>query len=155
MDATRVRSFRLMNVEECLNLLEHALEIARLIAAGRFDCIAVHGIARPHHNSPLALDCTNQLGQHLRRLVGTEAANESKPPWCVFRIENINEAQQFILIQSGATLQTEWILDASCELDMSVVDAACAVAEPQKMRRSVEPFAVAIGASERLLVPQK
>ena len=56
--------------EERLHLRQDAVERPRLVAGLRGDGVAVHRIARPHHDAALALHRADQRRQVLGDLVG-------------------------------------------------------------------------------------
>jgi hypothetical protein len=74
----------------------------------------------------------------------------------VFRIEDVDQAQEIVLRQARTALEAERILDATAELDMRAVQLPRAVADPEEVRRRVVPVATrGIDSRHRLLVAEQ
>src|SRR3546814_11672374 len=65
MNTAAVRAFRPVAGEEAAHFGKDPLERAGLVAACRFDDVAVHRIARPHHFPPFALHGADDLEREL------------------------------------------------------------------------------------------
>src|SRR3546814_1405218 len=68
----RSRAFRPVDGEEAAHFGKDPLERAGLVAACRFDDVAVHRIARPHDFPPFALHGADELRQMRLDLVRSE-----------------------------------------------------------------------------------
>ena len=79
MHAAGMGPFRLMDGEEAQHLCKDFVDVPGLVAAGRFDGVAVHRIASPHHLASLALHRPNQGRKPRLHLVRAHAANEGQP----------------------------------------------------------------------------
>ncbi len=142
MDAAGMRAFAAVDVEEAPGLLEDEIESPRLVAAAAgLDRIAVHRIARPHHDLALALDGANERGKMLADLLGAEACDERESPRLVLRIERVYQLEQLVSAEARTDLCPDRILDAAEILEMRVVELARAVADPEHMPRGGVPLA--------------
>ena len=141
-----------VHLEESAHLLENLVEWPRLVARGRRNGIAVHGIARPHHAAALTLDRAHERRQQVARLVGADPANEREAPGLVLRIEDLDEPHEFVGLLRRPGLEAERILDAATEFHMGMVGLPGAVADPDHVARAAIPVAGGrIDAGERLL----
>src|SRR5437763_8922838 len=99
MDATGMRAFATVNIEERLYLFQNAVEGTGLDPRLRFDGVAVHGIAGPRHLRAFATDHADEPRQLLRNSVGAEAADKREAARPVLRIENGDQLQQLVVRQ--------------------------------------------------------
>src|SRR5262245_44748036 len=83
-----------MHAEEGLHLREDAVERPRLVAGVGGDGVAVHGIARPHHDAALALDGADHAGQMLADLFIAEARDQRQAARLVVRIEHVDQLDE-------------------------------------------------------------
>src|SRR4030095_2667536 len=79
MHAAGMCPFRRVDGEERLHLRQHPVERAGLVARGRGDGVAVHGIAGPDHDAPFPLDGADQRREVVADLVGAEAVAQGQP----------------------------------------------------------------------------
>ena len=85
-------------------------------------------------------------------LVGAEAADQRQPAGLVLRIENVDQAQQIVGLERWAAFEPDRILDAARIFDMSVVELARAIADPDHVAGGGVPIAGGrIDAGEGLL----
>src|SRR2546430_1500974 len=83
--AARRGAVTTVNLKERLYLLQNAVEGTGLDPRLRFDGVAVHGIAGPHHLRAFATDHANEPRQLLRNSVGAEAADQREAARPVLR----------------------------------------------------------------------
>src|ERR1700704_5456467 len=76
MHAAGMRALGLMDRKERFYLREHPVERPGLVARRRGDGVAVHRIARPHHDSAFPLHRADQGRQMIADLVGAEAVDQ-------------------------------------------------------------------------------
>ena len=76
----------------------------RLVAGGGLDGVAMHGVAGPHDDPALALHGADQFRQMLFNLVGAEARDERQAARLIFRIQNVDELDEFIGLQRWARI---------------------------------------------------
>src|SRR5882724_5106724 len=88
-----------MDREEAFDLGEDAVERTGLVAGGRTDGVAVHGIAGPHDDAAFALHGADQARQVIADLVGAEPVDQGQPPRLVVRVEHVDQPQQFVGLQ--------------------------------------------------------
>ena len=156
VDAAGMGAFRLMHRHETPHLAQDRIEGPRLVARCRLDRVAMHGIAGPDHDAPLAFHRADQFGQMLFDLVGAEAGDQRQAARLVVGIERVDEPDQFVGLQRRAAFEADRVLDAAAELDMGMVGLARAVADPQHMARCRVPVAAGrIDAGQRLLVAEQ
>src|SRR6185437_14322999 len=156
MNAAGMRSLRAVDRKEALHLRQDAVERPRLVARGRGDGIAVHGIARPHHDAALALHRADQDRQVVGDLVGAEAVDQRQPARLVVGIEHVDQLEQLVRLQRRAAFQTDRVLDAAEIFDMTVLELAGAVADPDHVARGRVPVAGrGIDPRHRLLVAEQ
>src|SRR5262245_13901390 len=89
--AAAVGAFGAVHREEGLHLRQDAIERPCLVAGFRRDGVAVHGIARPHHDLALAFDRADHGGNLIAHLVGTEPHDQRQPARLVLRVEDVDE----------------------------------------------------------------
>src|SRR6266446_5289311 len=119
--AAGMRAFGGMDREERLHLRQHPVERTGLVARGRGDGVAVHGIAGPDHHAPFALHGADQRREMVADLLGAETVDQRQASGLVVGIEDVDQLQQFIRLQRGAALQADRVLDAAEIFDMAVV----------------------------------
>ena len=74
----------------------------------------------------------------------------------VFRIEDVDQPDQFVGLERRAAFEADRVLDAAAEFDMGVIGLAGAVADPQHVAGGGVPVAAGrIDAGQRLLVAQQ
>src|SRR4029079_11991122 len=130
MDAAGYSSLGAMDVEERLGFLENAVEGPCLEAARGTDGVAVHWVARPHDDAPVALDRADQCRQVFLDLVGAKAADERQAPGLVGRVQNVDETQQAVRIERGPDLDADGVADATQELNVRVIGLTRAITDP-------------------------
>src|SRR3546814_14637164 len=113
MNTAAVRAFRPVDGEEAAHFGKDPLERAGLVAACRFDDVAVHRIARPHDFPPFALHGADELRQMRLDLVMAIAGDERQPPRLVRRIEDVDHAQQCVRLQDRSAFHADRIADAA------------------------------------------
>src|SRR6266850_793861 len=154
--AAGMRAFSGVDREERLHLRQHAVERTGLVARGRGDGVAMHGIAGPHHDTPFPLHGADQRREMIADLVGAEAVDQCQPPRLVVGVEDVDQLQQFVRLQRGAAFQADRVLDAAEIFDMAVVELAGAVADPDHVARGCVPVAGGgIDPRKSLLVTQQ
>ncbi len=79
VDAAGLTAFGLMDGEKAPDLFQNALERTGLIATGRGDGIAVHGIAGPDHLAAFPLHRPDQRRQYGFDPVGAQPADDGQP----------------------------------------------------------------------------
>src|SRR6266700_2192084 len=156
VDAAGMRALRRVNGEERLDLRQDAVERPRLVAARRTDGVAVHRIARPDHDAPLALDAADQTRQMIADLVGAEAVDQRQPARLVIGIEHVDQPQQLVAFERWAAFQADRVPDATEIFDMGVIELPGAVADPDHVARGRVPVAGGgIDPREGLLVAEQ
>ena len=156
MHSAGMRALCRMDGEERLHFRQHPVERTGLVARGRGDGVAVHGIAGPDHDAPFPLHGADQRREMVADLVGAEAVDQRQPSGLIVGIEDVDQLQQLVRLQRGAAFQADRVLDAAEIFDMAVVELAGAVADPDHVARGRVPVAGGgIDPCEGLLVTQK
>ena len=89
-------------------------------------------------------------------LVGTHPHDQVETARIVVRVEDIDQADQFLAVHARPDLDPDRIAYAAQHLDMSAVELAGAVADPEHVRRAVVPLAgQAVAAGQGFLVVQQ
>src|SRR5690348_13124267 len=133
MHAAGMGALGMVDGEEGLHLRQHAVERPCLVARGRGDGVAMHGIARPHHDLALALHGADQAGQMVGDLVGAETVDQGQPARLVVGIEHVDQLEQLVGLERRAAFQPDRVSDAAEIFDMAVVELAGAVPDPDEM----------------------
>lgn len=96
------------------------------------------------------------MGFHL---VVAEAGNEGQAAWIIERVQPVNEAQHIVGFHGGATLHANRVAHATGKLDMSMVELARAVADPDHVPGGRVPGVGIIGrgvlAGHRLFIAKQ
>jgi hypothetical protein len=79
VDATGMGAEAAVDGEEALDLVEHVVEPAGLVAARRLEGIAVHRVADPCHRDPLGPDGLDERREQRLDPVGAEPGDEGQP----------------------------------------------------------------------------
>src|SRR5690606_847735 len=85
VQAARVRAQRAVHLEVAEHLVDDPVEVPGLVAVGRLDGVAVHGVALPHHPRAGRGDLLDDRRQHLADLLVTHPADQREPPRHVVR----------------------------------------------------------------------
>ena len=156
MDAAGMRAFRPVDGEEALHLGQDAVEGPCLVAAVRFDDIAVHRVAAPHHRVPFGLYCAHEAREAVFDLVVAEAADERDAPRLARGVERVEQLEHRVGLEARPAFHAERIADAAAEFDMRAAFEAGAVADPDHVGAGVVPVArQAVAAGQRLFVGQQ
>src|SRR6516162_9336033 len=156
MHPAGIGALRRVDRKEAPHLRQDAVERPGLVASGRGDGIAVHRIARPHHDPSLAFHRAKQSRQLFGDLVGAEPGNQRQPSRLVVGIEQVDQLDQLVRLHRRAAFQADRILDAAKIFDVSVVELPRAVADPDEMARRRIPVAGrGIDAGESLLIAEQ
>src|SRR5690606_19391342 len=115
-----VRAFRLVDVEEGLNLAQDPVERTGLVA-GSSDRVAVHRVARPYDLAAFALNSLHQLGQVIANLLGTKARDQGQATRFVLRVQEVDQVEQTVSRQRRTALKSQRVLDAAAIFNMRVV----------------------------------
>src|SRR5918992_1748971 len=100
----------------------------------------MHGIAGPHDMAALLFHRPDEQRQMAFHLVMAEAGDESEPSRLIGRVQDVDELQEFVGLETRPAFEAEGILYAPAVLDMGTVGMARAVADPQHMSRCGVPI---------------
>src|SRR5262245_6960208 len=131
MHASGIGPFGLVNLEEATNLPQNQVKRPGLVASGRSYGVAMHRIARPHHNPALALDCSHKAGEMLADSFAAETSNQCQAAGFIVRIKNIDQAHQIVGLKRMSTCEASLILDAPRVFDVCMIMLPRAIANPQ------------------------
>ena len=124
MDAAWMRAFGAVDVEEAARFGKDPIERARLIATVRFDHVAVHRIAAPHHRVSFALHRTHQFGKAVLDLVVAITADQGLFDLVMPEAPDDKaalEADLNRLIACNMDVTEEWITDAELDAQPDLV----------------------------------
>lgn len=135
MNATKVAAFLFVNAQRLLELAVDVVEPAGLDAGWGGERVAVHGVALPDDASAVlrVLDGADVLGEQLGDLAGTIAGDESDLAGLAGGVESTEEGEDVFSRGRWANLDTDWVCDATEEFDVSVVELACAITNPDEV----------------------
>ena len=158
MHATRIGANLIMRVKKAGNFGHHIINTACLIAAAGLDGIAMHRITAPYNIRPMRLDRPQKWRQTASHLFRAHPNNQSQPACLIARVQDINQAQQLVRIKAWPAFQANRIGNTTHIFNMRTIRLACAIANPQHMRRCVVPSLLVcdgITARHGLFKPEK
>ena len=145
-----------MHGKEALHFAEDLIEGPGFITGLRLDGVSVHRITGPHHFSAFFFRRPNKRRQFFLDLVMTHSADQNQTPGIVFRVQDIDNPQQLVRGLRRTGFQSDRIGDAPHEFDMTTIQLARPVADPQHMGRCVVPAARnGIHTGHGFFIPQK
>src|ERR1700722_13867869 len=113
VNASRIGSFRFAHIEETFYFAHDSVERSRFIAALSLDCVAVHWIARPNDNLPLAVHRADQVRQVVLYFVRSKPADKRQAARLVRWVKEIDKAKHLIGFKTWPTFHADWIFDTA------------------------------------------
>ena len=130
VDAAGVGAEAPMDLEEAPDLVDDVVEVACLVAGGRLEGVAVHRVADPHHARALGGDPLDEGRQGIADLPGAHPGDEGQPPRGALRVELVDDLDDILRVGLGAELDPDGVVDAGDELQVSAVELAGALTDP-------------------------
>jgi hypothetical protein len=90
----------------------------------------VHRIGRPDHHLAFTLHRAHERRKLVADFLRTDAHDQCQPARFVFRVVDVDQAQQVIGLHRRTALQAERILDAARVFDVRMIVLPRAVADP-------------------------
>ena len=134
MDSTGPCSFDAMRVDEAGNLADDLVEVARLETAGGRERVAVHGIASPYDWVTAVPYGTQQWSQGVLDFVGSHSADQGQSTWDLGGVQRLAQFENEIDCRRWADLASDRVADTAQELDVSSIELAGALADPEHVR---------------------
>ena len=137
MDTTRVRTERVMDLEEALHLVDDAVEVPGLVPGRRGVGVPVHRIGLPDHLVAGRLHRAHDRREYLAHLRVAHAGNEGQPSGTVVRVEPFGVFDGLLRRRRRSDLDPDGVTDQLGECDVRSVELAGALADPEEVRRKV------------------
>ena len=157
MDTTRMRAEAVVDLEEALNLVDDAIEVARLVPGGGFVGVAVHRIALPDDLVAGGLDLLDDRRQQVADLAVAHARDQSQSTRLVGGVETLDIFHRHFRRGARTDLEADRVGDQLGEGDVRAVELTGAVTDPEEVGRQVVELgvvAVVVETQHRALVVQ-
>src|SRR5688572_27130556 len=143
VDAARVGAQAAVHLEVAEHLVDHAVEVPRLVAVRGLVGVAVHRVALPHHLGAGGGDLLHDRRQRVADLAVAHPADQGEPARDVLGVELLAQLDRGLRRRAGADLHTDRVGDPADEVDVRVVELAGPLADPQEV--AAQPIRLAVG----------
>ena len=122
-----------MDLEVALDLVDHVVERARLVATAGLEGVAVHRIAHPHDGIAARLDLLHDRRQCVAHLGRAHAGDQAQPAGHAVGVEHLDRLEDLLGRGGGADLHADGIANRRGEVHVRPIELARALPHPQEV----------------------
>ena len=126
-----------MDVEEPVNLVAHVSKRPRLVAVIRFEGVAVHGVAAPHHLASSGFHCLDDSRQVSTHSLASHSGDEGQTARLMVGVKGISDSNGVLPSRRRAKLDPQRITHVAQELHVSTINLTGPLTNPQQMARAI------------------